>query len=112
MISFPVYPPSSTSSRQYVLYLRVLVYSLSYMGNLFRLFNITQTQDYDRVASYILQLFVYFPKSDVRIASFLMMIERATDVFTERRGGVLFRAVRAAHFSSPSLLPAEQRDSL
>lgn len=82
------------------------------MGNLFRLFNISQTQDYDRVASYILQLFVYFPKSDVRIASFLMMIERAADVFTERRGGVLFREVRAAHFSSPSLLPAEQRDSL
>lgn len=67
MVSLPVYPPSSTSSRQYVLYLRVLVYSLYYMGNLFHRFNVSNTQDYDRVASYILQLFVYFPKSDVRV---------------------------------------------
>lgn len=69
MISFPVYPPSSTWNKQYVLYLRVLVFSLSYMGNLFRRFKITQTQYYDRVASYILQLFMYFPKSDVLFGS-------------------------------------------
>lgn len=67
MMSCEIIRPASTTEKQYTVYLRIFSYSVFYIINILKSFRLSNSAFFERLASNVTSLLVYYPKHNVRL---------------------------------------------